>query len=559
MVRGGVVVSTFIETVVAVASETPKGMTTGEPRQPVRRPWAEIIRKARGGAAELVASGLRPGDAVAILGAELSQTVHAAVSVWLAGGSTTMLHEPGHRANPEAWQASTLHALRTVDASLVLLGRPYEPVAEVLRARGYDARLIEELEAPDADFAFEPVEVGEDAPILLQLTSGSTSDPKAVRMTHGNLMANVRDFTRARDFGRPDDVLVSWVPLFHDMGMVGCFIGSLVSGMELVAITPLEFLRYPGVWQELMHKHRGTITAAPNFAYVLMARQLAAAEPGSLDLSCVRIMGNGGEPIDPDGMHRLEVAGAPFGLDPRVLAPVYGAAENGVLITMAVEGEGMVVDTIDAAALEKDRRAVPADPSAAPSEIRRFPLLGYVLPSVSARIVGEKGEVLGEREVGAVQLRGASVTASYATEDGIVPAADADGWVDMGDDGYFVGDRLVICGRRKDVIIMGGRNIFPTDIERAATAVDGVRAGNVIAVRVAEDGAGGIQKEGFAVLAESRQHADPEAAERIREAVAASVLSDVGVRPARVVVLPPATLPKTSSGKLRRSAALNLL
>ncbi|WP_436775325.1 long-chain-fatty-acid--CoA ligase [Yinghuangia sp. YIM S09857] len=551
--------STFIETIVAVAAESPKGMTTGEPHKPVRRPWADVIRNARGGAAELVASGLRPGDAVAILGAELSQTVHAAVSVWLAGGSTTMLHEPGHRANPEAWQTSTLHALRTVDASLVLLGRPYEAVAELLRARGHDARLIEELERPDADFAFTPVDVGEDAPILLQLTSGSTSEPKAARMTHGNLMANLRDFTRARDFGRPDDVMVSWVPLFHDMGMVGCFIGSLVSGMELVAVTPLEFMQYPGIWQELIHRHRGTITAAPNFAYLLMARQLAAAEPGSLDLSCVRIMGNGGEPIDPDGMRALEAAGARFGLDPRVLAPVYGAAENGVLITMSAEGEGVVVDAIDAAALEKERRAVPADPDAPPTEVRRFTLLGYVLPSVDLRIVGEKGEILGEREVGAIQLRGSSVTDAYSTEDGVVSSRTADGWLDMGDDGYLVGDRLVVCGRRKDVIIMGGRNIFPTDIERSATAVEGVRAGNVIAVRVAEDGVGGIHKEGFAVLAESRQHADPAAAERIREAVAARVLSDVGVRPARVVVLPPATLPKTSSGKLRRSAALNLL
>lgn len=551
--------SRFIETIVAKAAESPRGMTTGEPHKPVRRTWREIHDKARGGAAELVAGGLRPGDAVAILAAELAQAVHAAQSVWLAGGSTTMLHDPGHRANPEAWQASTLHALRTIDADLVLIGRPYEAVADVLRARGFGVRLIEEIERPDADTAFTPVEVGEDAPILLQLTSGSTSEPKAARITHGNLMANLDDFVGSRDIGRPDDVMVSWVPLFHDMGMVGCFIGSLVSGAELVAVTPAEFLGHPGIWQQLMHKYRGTITAAPHFAYVLMARQLAATEPGSLDLSSMRIMGNGGEPIDPDGMHKLVAAGAPFGLDPRIIAPVYGAAENGVMITMAPEGEGMVVDTIDAAALEKERRAVPADPNAAPTDVRRFPQLGYVLPSVTARIVGEKGEVLGEREVGSIQLRGPSVAASYSTEDGIVPSTDEDGWLDIGDEGYFVGDRLVVCGRRKDVIILGGRNIFPTDIERAATAVDGVRAGNVIAVRVAADGVGGIQKESFAVLAESRQHDDPAAAERIREAVAARVLADVGVRPARVLLLAPATLPKTSSGKLRRSAARDLL
>ncbi|MCF2528862.1 long-chain-fatty-acid--CoA ligase [Yinghuangia soli] len=551
--------SRFIDTIVAMSAKSPNGLTTGEPHEPVRRTWAEIHRKARAGAAELVAGGLQPGDSVAILAADVAQVAHTVQSVWLAGGSTTMLHEPGHRANPAAWQAATLQALRTVHADLVLLGRPYESFAEVLRAHGFAARAIDETERPGAGEAFVPVEVGEDAPALLQLTSGSTAEPKAVRVTHGNVMANLEDFSAARGFGRPDDVMVSWVPMFHDMGLVGCFLGSLTTGMEYVAITPAEFLGYPGLWQELMHKYRGTMTAAPNFSYVLMARQLAATEPGSLDLSCVRIMGNGGEPIDPDAMHRLMAAGAPFGLAPETLACVYGAAENGVLITITPEGERMVVDVVDAAALEKNRRAVPAAADAAPGEVRRFPLLGYVLPSVSARIVGDKGEVLGEREVGTIQLRGASVAAAYSTEAGIVPATDADGWLDMGDEGYFVGDRLVVCGRRKDIIIVGGRNIFPTDIERAATGADGVRAGNVIAVRVAADGVGGIEKESFAVLVESRQHDDPAAAERIRDAVAARVLSDVGVRPARVLVLPPATLPKTSSGKLRRAAARDLL
>lgn len=552
--------SKFIETLVAQAAESPHGMTTGEPLDPVRRTWREIHGTARGGASELVAGGLAPGASVALLAAEIPQVVHAAQAVWLAGGSITVLHEPGRRAHQDAWEETAFHALRTVAADLVLLGRPYEAFAEVLRARGVPARAISELERPGLDRSFTPVEMGEDAAALLQLTSGSTAAPKAVRITHGGLYANLMDITTTYDFTQPTDVMISWVPMFHDMGMVGCLLGSIVSGIELVAITPAEFLGYPGLWPALMSKYRGTITAAPNFAYSLMARQLAAAEPGSLDLSAMRTLGNGGEPIDPGTIDRLFKAGAPFGLAPGAMACVYGAAENGVLVTQVPAGEGMVVDTVDARALEKDRRAVPANPDAAPVEVRRYPQLGRLLPSVEIRIVGDKGEVLGEREVGTIQLRGASVAKHYRTaEEGLVSAVDEDDWLDMGDEGYMVGDRLVICGRTKDVIIMGGRNIFPSDIERAACAVEGVRAGNSVAIRIAADGVGGIQHESFAILVESRQHGDEQATETIRAAVAARVLADIGVRPARVVVLPPNTLPKTPSGKLRRTAARDLL
>ncbi|MDI2130935.1 long-chain-fatty-acid--CoA ligase [Yinghuangia seranimata] len=556
--------SRFIDTVVGNAAEKATGLTLGEPHEPVRLTWGEIHRQARGMAAELVAGGLRPGDSVAVLAAELRQIVPAAQAVWLAGGSVTMLHEPGRRTSPEIWHASTFESLRTVAADLVLLGRPYEDLTAVLTAGGVASRSIAGLEVGDGADDFQVVETGEADVALLQLTSGSTAEPKAVRVTHGNLFANLTDLCVNAEFGSggpngEPDVLVSWVPMFHDMGMVGCLCGSMFAGIEMVAVTPTEFLMYPGIWPGLLSKHRGTITAAPNFAYALMARQLSAAEDGAYDLHRVRLMGNGGEPTDPDAMHALASAGARFGLPPEAVNCVYGAAENCVLITIGDLRAPMEVDVVDATALERDRRAVPAKPGADRADVRRYPLLGRTLDHVQVRVVDDKGQVLGDRAIGTLQLRGPSVAAAYATADGVVPAQDEDGWLDMGDEGYLVDGQIVVCGRRKDVIIMGGRNIFPTDIERSAGAVDGVRTGNAIAVRVAADGVGGIAQESFALLVESRGHGDAAVEDAIRDAVSARVLADIGVRPARVVVMAPNSLPKTPSGKLRRSAARDLL
>jgi len=219
-------------------------------------------------------------------------------------------------------------------------------------------------------------------------------------------------------------------------------------------------------------------------------------------------------------------------------------------VSFAPVEAGLAVDEIDADELEAHRRATPGAG-------RRFPRLGPPLPGLEVRVVGDGGAVLGEREVGVLQLRGESVTPGYLTVDGPVAAQDADGWLDTGDEGYLTGGEVVVCGRRKDVIIMGGRNIYPTDIERAASAADDVRAGNAVAVRVAagED----RHRESFVVAVESRRAGDPEAEAVIRKDVTRRVVSAVGVRPADVVVLGPGTLPKTPSGKLRRAATGELL
>ena len=548
------------------AAESPRGMTTGEPREPVRRSWADVHLTALRMAADLISDdggGLAPGTSVGVLAGEPALIAPAAQAVWLAGGSVTMLHQPTPRTDLAAWAEDTVRVLEMIGAGMVLLGPPFDPLADVLTQRGITVRPIGELGAAYADVR-PPVPDrphSEDDTVLLQLTSGSTAEPKAVRITHRNLYANLTAMVAASELRVERDVMVSWLPLFHDMGMVGFLTVPMTVGLELVTVTPADFLGRPLLWADLISRYGGTVTAAPNFAYAVLGRQLARADDGSLDLSTMRFALNGAEPIDPDAVASFTSAGARFGLRKECVVAAYGMAETALGVSFAPVETGLEVDVIDAEELEANRHAVVVDPALDPDRpVRRFPLLGPPLPGLTARVVDDTGRVLGDREVGAIQLRGEAVTPGYLTVHGPVATQDADGWLDTGDQGYLTGGIVVVCGRLKDVIIMGGRNIYPTDIERAAAEVDGVRAGNVVAVRLeAGSGVGTTKRESFVVAVESRLAGDAEAEELIRKGVTAKVFSSVGVRPARVVVLAPASLPKTPSGKLRRAATRELL
>jgi fatty-acyl-CoA synthase len=542
--------SRFLTMLLATGAGSAHGMTTGEPHTPVRRSWPEIHQAARRGAGALTAAGIGRGSAVGVLAGEPAAIAPAAQAVWLVGGSVTMLHQPTPRTDLGLWAKETVGVLTMIGAKLVLLGAPFEALAGVLAQHGIPCRLLTELDGepvtPDADVA------GEDDTALLQLTSGSTAEPKAVRITHRNLHANIGAMVQAARLDTERDVMVSWLPLFHDMGMVGFLTVPMAVGIELVGVTPTDFLGRPLLWAELISRYRGTVTAAPNFAYAVLARQLARADEGSMDLSTLRFALNGAEPIDPAAVTAFTTAGARFGLRREAVVCAYGMAETALGVSFAPIDTGLQVDEIDAVELEEHRRAVPAEDG----PVRRFPLLGPPLPGIEVRVVGDDGAVLGEREVGVLQLRGESVTPGYLTVSGPVATQDADGWLDTGDEGYLTGGAVVVCGRRKDVIIMGGRNIYPTDIERAASEADGVRAGNAVAVRLEADDA--RHRESFLVAVESR-HTEPDAVQGITKDVTSRVVSAVGVRPAKVVVLRPGSLPKTPSGKLRRAATRALL
>jgi fatty-acyl-CoA synthase len=552
--------SRFLAMLLDSARHSPHGMTTGVPAAPVRRTWPEVHATALGMAGALAAGHdggpvVGPGTAVGVLAGEPASIAPAAQAVWWRGGSVTMLHQPTPRTDLAAWAEDTVTVLRMIDAGLVLLGSPFDALAPVLAERGIAFRTMDSLVGAEPLVA-DPDVAAEGDTALLQLTSGSTAEPKAVRITHGNLNANITGMVQAAALDTGRDVMVSWLPLFHDMGMVGFLTVPMATGLELVKATPADFLTGPLVWAELISRYGGTITAAPNFAYALLARRFGNAEDGQFDLSTLRIALNGAEPIDPDAVAAFTAAGARFGLSPRSVLAAYGMAETALGVSFAPIDTGLEVDEVDAEQLEAHRRAVPAGADPAVGR-RRFPKLGPPLPGIEARAVADDGRVLGEREVGVLHLRGESVTPGYLTVEGPVATQDAAGWLDTGDEGYLVDGQVVVCGRRKDVIIMAGRNIYPTDIERAAAEARDVRAGNVVAVRL--PAAAQRHRESFLVAVESRKAGDPDAERAIAMDVGGRVFAVVGVRPARVVVLGPGSLPKTPSGKLRRAATGELL
>lgn len=545
--------SRFVETLVASARENSgaqaRGLTTGEPEQPWFRTWAEVHADALRMAGAL-GDDLGPGRVVAILAADPGLIAPAVQAVWLGGGSVTMLHQPTPRTDLAHWAEDTVRVLKMIGARLVLLGAPFEQLAGVLEENAIVYRDLADLTGEPLS---EPVAVDEDATALLQLTSGSTADPKAVRITHGNLYANLRAMVAAADLAPERDVAVSWLPLFHDMGMVGCLTVPMAIGMSAVKVTPADFLARPLLWPELISRYRATVTAAPNFAYAIAGRRMARADDGDFDLSSLRFTLNGAEPIDPSAAQSFTDEGARFGLRPNCMVCAFGMAEATLAVSFAPLGRGLQVDVVDADALEQQRRAEPVPPDA--ERARRFALLGHPLPGLEVDVVDDAGQQLEERQVGRLRIRGAAVTPGYLTVDGPLSTQDEEGWLDTGDEGYLVDGQVVICGRRKDVIIMGGRNIYPVDIERAACQVEGVRPGNAAAVR--QDA--GSRRERFAVVLESRLAGDENAEKALRKEVAARVVDAVGVRPSAVVVLAPGSLPKTPSGKLKRAATASLV
>src|ERR1700722_733641 len=445
------------------AQSSPKGMTSGEPHAPVRHTWREVHERARRIAGGLAAVGVGHGEAVAVLAGPPVEIAPTAQGIWMRGSSLTMLHQPTPRTDLQRWAEETTAVINMIDAKAVVVSDPFMAAAPLLVQLGMPVLTIEQLlDSP----AIDPVETDDDDVALLQLTSGSTGFPKAVRISHRNVVSNAEAMFVGANVDRESDVIVSWLPCFHDMGMTGYLTVPMYFGVELVKVTPMDFLRDNLLWAKLIEKYRGTMTAAPNFAYTMFAKRLRKqAQPGEFDLSTLRWALSGAEQVEPADVEDLIDAGRPFGLRPEAILPAYGMAETTVAVSFSDCGAGLVVDEVDADLLAVLHRAVPASKG----KTRRLARLGRPLNGMEARVVDEDNKILPARGVGVLQVRGEPVTLGYETMAGFVAAQDGQGWYDTGDLGYLTETGyVVVCGRVKDVIIMAGRNIYPTDIERAA-------------------------------------------------------------------------------------------
>jgi fatty-acyl-CoA synthase len=509
--------------------------------EPERVSFGQLYEEARAAAAALQQRGLEPGDHVAILGPTSRGLVTAIEACWMAGITSMVLPLPMRLASLDEFVQGTRARMIHGDARLLLMDddlaglytpAPGDPPTESLAS-------VQPGQGVPAD-AFVPPPDDPDRLVILQYTSGSTSEPKGVMLPDRVLSANLDAISTAAALD-PDDVLVSWLPLYHDMGLVGLLASALTNGAELVLAAPQDFLAHPGRWMEWISTYGGTVTAGPNFSWVLAARGLARA--ADLDLSTLRLALNGAEPVDPDTVETFVRAAVPYGFQPGAVFCAFGMAEVGIGGTFPPLGRGMVCDAVDRFVLEREGIAKPADPG---DELaRRLPLLGRPVPGLEIRVCDPAtGEVLPDRHVGELEIIGTSVTSGYYKRPDVTAASFRDEWLRTGDLGYLLDGELVLCGRIKDVIIVGGRNVFPEDIERAVGDLEGVRAGNVIAFGVE----GYKARESVVVVAEVR------ASETVplRKAVHRKVLEVTGVPPRDVMFVEPGSLPKTSSGKLQR-------
>ena len=516
-------------------------------------PWSEIHHDARVVAAALQARGLVPGDHVAILGPTSRPLMTVIQGCWLAGLASMVLPLPMRMGSLEVFVESTRARIRHGDAKLVLIDDlladfyesapgdpPIEPMAAVMPGSPG---------APNAEQWQQPPDDPERL-IILQYTSGSTSEPKGVMIPDRVLRANIDASCEAAELG-PHEVMVSWLPLYHDMGLVGFLSIPMTQGCQLVQAAPQDFMAKPGNWMQWISDWGGTATAGPNFSWVLATRALGRMH--DLDLSTLTLALSGAEPVDPSAVEAFVAAAEPFGFSATGVFPAFGMAEVAIGGAFPPRHRGMVVDSVDREVLERSRVAKPLDLADADEEldVRRLPLLGKAVPGLEMRVVNpDTYEQLPERHVGELLLRGTSVTPGYYKRPDATAALFRDGWLCTGDLAYLLDGELVLCGRIKDVIIVGGRNVFPEDIERAVGVLEGVRAGNVIAFGV--EGYKG--KESVVVVAEVRT--DDEAT--VRESIHHRTLEVCGLPPRDVMLVKPGTLPKTSSGKLQRAKCREL-
>ncbi len=502
-------------------------------------PWSQMLVEAEAMAAALQARGIRPGDHVAVLGPTTRALVTSFEAIWLCGATLVVMPIPMRMGSIEEFLDSTRARMARADVTLLLLDPDiaafYEPSDD-----DPPCCTFADLVGDASDFT--PVRVDPDSLAILQFTSGSTSEPKGVMLPHRAVCANLDAIATAAHYTLEGDVLVSWLPLYHDMGLIGLLTLAMTNGARMIQAAPQDFLAKPLRWMEWLSQYGGTATAGPNFSYVLATRALRRSE--QLDLSALRVALNGAEPIAPDQVRAFVAAGEPHGMRPGCIFPAFGMAETCIAGSFPVPMDGMLTDVVDTVALEADRLASPSEPGALGA--RELVRLGRPVPGLEMRIVDrDAGNPLGDREVGELQIAGTSVMAGYYNNPEATALAFDGPWLRTGDLAYLADGELVLCGRLKDVIIVGGRNLFPEDIERAAALVDGVRPGNVIAFGV--EGKRG--KEAIVVVAETK--GDDTA--RMRDEIHARVLHAVGVPPHDIRLVAAGTLPKTSSGKLQRS------
>ncbi|HYA73861.1 MAG TPA: AMP-binding protein, partial [Roseiarcus sp.] len=517
--------------------------------EPDRLTYGDLADAARRAAAGLIARDIMPGDRIALMLPTSLDFFVTFFGVLFAGGVPVPIYPPTRMSQIEDHLRRQAGILRNAGASMLVTVPEGLRVGRLLRAQVETLRAVESPAALRLDGAeFPAPKIDASATALIQYTSGSTGDPKGVVLSHANLLANIRAMGAAME-ASSRDVFVSWLPLYHDMGLIGAWLGCLYFGAPLYVMSPLSFLARPQSWLWAIDRCRATLSAAPNFAFELCLDKIDDAELQGLDLSSLRMVANGAEPVSVHTLRRFIDRFGRYGFRREAMAPVYGLAEDAVGLAFPPVGRGPIVDRVDREALSRDGVAKPAGPDdPKPLEVVACgrPLAGHEI-----RIVDEAGREVGERREGRLEFRGPSATSGYFRNEAKTKALFHEGWLDSGDRAYMANGDVFITGRIKDIIIRGGRHIYPQEVEEAIGEIPRIRKGGVAVFGVTDPALG---TEQLIAVAETRV-TDAAAREALRASVREVAADRFGVAPDAIVLAPPRSVPKTSSGKVRRSAA----
>jgi acyl-CoA synthetase (AMP-forming)/AMP-acid ligase II len=510
-----------------------------------RMPWAEVYLRARRTAGGLRRLGVQPGEQVALLLPTSPGFMDAFFGTLLAGAVPVPLYPPVRLGRLEEYHRATARMLEVSRSVLVLTDSKVrlllgEAVAAARPRLG--CRTVEEVSrgTEEAEEPARPEALG-----LIQFSSGSTVDPKPVALSHAHLMAQLAALEGVMP-AKPGIVRagVSWLPLYHDMGLIGSLLSAAHYPGSLVLIPPEVFLARPALWLRALSRHRGYISPAPNFAYGLCLKRVKDEEMEGVDLSAWEHALNGAEPVSLETLRRFAERFARWGFRAQSLRPVYGLSEASLAVTFPPPGRGPRALEVDARVLATERRVVPG--------ARALVSVGQPVPGFEVEIRDEEGREVPERRVGRVFTRGPSVMVGYfGRPDATAQALDADGWLDTGDLGFIAEGELYLTGRAKDLVIIRGANHPPQEFEECLDGVEGLRTGCAVALGFTPEGE---NDEALLILAELASGG--EEVEGLEERVREAVVAGTGIRPHTVRLLEPGTLPRTSSGKLRRSEAL---
>jgi 1-acyl-sn-glycerol-3-phosphate acyltransferase len=532
----------------AIAPERLHLILDGHHDNPARLTYQQLLTGAQRVAAGLQHAGLEKGDTVAIILPTGLEYFYSFFGVLLAGGIPVPLYPPVRPSQIEEHLRRHSGILRNARVKILLTVPEVKPVARLLRLQVdtlNTVATVAEIGREEKNFIPVPLHAADIA--FLQYTSGSTGDPKGVVLTHANLLANIRAMGRVTGTS-PADVFVSWLPLYHDMGLIGAWLGSLYFGCRLVLMPPLTFLARPERWLWAIHRHRGTMSASPNFGYELCFRRISDPDINGLDLSSWRLAFNGAEQVTAETISNFCRRFQAYGFRAEAMAPVYGLAESSVGLAFPPPGRKPLTDRIERETFARTGSAVPVVARDLPA--LEFIACGRPLPGHQVRIVDKGGRELPDRREGTLQFKGPSATSGYYRNREKTRALFHDDWLDSGDLAYLADGDVYITGRIKDVVIRGGRNVYPHELEEAVGNLEGIRKG-CVAVFGSRDPVSGTER--LVILAESRKK-DPEGIEQLRRQISEAAVDLLDMPPDEIVIVPPGSVLKTSSGKIRRAA-----